>query len=637
MTSEQSFSWYIKRLRVMQPDEVWARVVEQCGLAVLSVRHRLRMTREFVERFDARQYRFCSSSDSLLPSWYEADGGVDEGMAARLLAGGLPEDRWAWRWFPEEVVWHRAPDTGKLWPRKFFGSIAYRAGNPYGDVRYVWEPARLQQLVALGVIAVEGDETDRERAMIQLESQFVSWVKANPPLTGVHYVSAMECGLRLIAVCHAFDLVRRWVRSPEQVWPALLQLVDTHAELIRQRISLHSSVGNHTVAEAAALVYAGLLFPEMAQAGDRLQTGLSLLEAESSHQILPDGGGTEQGLWYLRFVSDLYRLVNNLLVHQGHEVSEGIRRAVTQSCTFLAVMTVSSGRLPSIGDSDNGYALSPLLVPPAPLPERSSRVEFDSSGYSILHEQGGSELRLIFDHGSLGMKPCFAHGHADALSVILESDDEQILIDPGTFTYTGHPAWRAYFRGTSAHNTVVVDGLDQAVQETAFQWSSPYHARLVMRQILAGGETVVIAVHDGYVERTGVLHWRGILVGNSGLWVILDLLTGAGNHTLDLNWHFGNQPRPDTNNFVLAGKHPLLSFTVEGGDQRIFRGSDAPRAGWRSSFYGRKEPIDTLRVSYCGSLPHTFTTCVATEGCGSDTRQSAISLLKGLMHDAQAH
>ena len=80
-----------------------------------------------------------------------------------------------------------------------------------------------------------------------MEGQFLSWMEANPYLTGAHYISAMECGLRLIAVCHAFDQVRAWLRRPDLVWTSIVRLVEGHANLIRQRVSLHSSLGNHTI------------------------------------------------------------------------------------------------------------------------------------------------------------------------------------------------------------------------------------------------------------------------------------------------------------------------------------------------------------------------------------------------------
>jgi hypothetical protein len=45
-------------------------------------------------------------------------------------------------------------------------------------------------------------------AVAAVEAQLVSWVEANPFLTGIHYISPTECALRLLAVCHAVDALR---------------------------------------------------------------------------------------------------------------------------------------------------------------------------------------------------------------------------------------------------------------------------------------------------------------------------------------------------------------------------------------------------------------------------------------------
>ena len=68
------------------------------------------------------------------------------------------------------------------------------------------------------------------------------------------------------------------------------------------------------------------------------------------------------------------------------------------------MMRSGDGALPPMGDSDNGYALSPCLQFVATGGERAPGLtSFHASGYSILH--GQHQERLLFDHGELGMAP----------------------------------------------------------------------------------------------------------------------------------------------------------------------------------------------------------------------------------------
>ena len=209
------------------------------------------------------------------------------------------------------------------------------ASNPSGDIRIAWEVSRLQHLVLLALMTQQAESPIRERAVAACEAQLVSWVEANPFLTGIHYISPTECALRLLAVCYAMDLIRPWIQTPERAWPAVLTLIYGHAELIRKRLSLRLSTPHDTLAAATALIYAGSLFPEMAHAERWLAIGHYLLEEETPRHISHDGGSQEQGLGYLQFSTDLYGLVLALLDHRQQPVPEKIRQVFDRSRNFL--------------------------------------------------------------------------------------------------------------------------------------------------------------------------------------------------------------------------------------------------------------------------------------------------------------
>lgn len=593
--------WMVRRLRVMGPAEIVHRIGEQWALKVMAARYRMGRGGPVSSEREFTRFEFCRGTAPKLPVPPLEISDPEE--IDRLLAGKIKIGDWSWQWRPEGVVWHEAPDTGKLWPTVFFGSISYRPGNQCGDIRIAWEPSRLQQLVGLGVLAKEAFPEVGRRAVALLEAQFLSWVEANPALTGIHYISAMECGLRLIAVCHALDLVRDRLQDPERIWSALIRFIEGHAMLIEKRLSVHSSAGNHTLAEAASLVYAGLLFPEMEGANRWRMQGLSLLEKEADHQILPDGGGAEQAFGYLCFGVGLYQLVVALLVHQARPIPPALREATQRGRRFLSAVAGEKGVVPSVGDSDEGHALSRFLRFRSEGKASEGLTSFDEAGYSLIRS-GPAVLR--FDHGSLGMPPLCGHGHADALSVTLRVGENEFLIDPGTYSYSDLK-WRTYFRGTAAHNTVVVDRQDQAIQEAPFIWSDPFEAKVVQRDVLDHGGVRLLASHQGYA-RSGVTHWRALFFQPPGSWLIWDFLTGAGKHLLDLYWHLGVEPTQTGAFFRLSDSAQTVSLSAEGGTVSLHRGEIDPILGWRAPVYGRKEPITTIRVRHEGTLPHIFLT-----------------------------
>jgi hypothetical protein len=638
--------WYRQRLKVMRASEVVHRVAQQVGLCWLKVAHGLLKTPDGDLTDEALSlYAFCRTVQPWFTELPWADQ-WDHQTRERLLDGGLEARDSTWRWRPNPDVWHLAPDTERLWPRTFSPLISYRAGNPYGDIRLAWEASRLQQLVGLALLARQSEPAIAARAVVLIEAQLHGWVEANPLLKGIHYISSMECALRILAVSHALDLVRSSLTDRRRTWAAYVRLVRGHAQFIQRALSLHSSTGNHTVAEAAGLLYAGCLLPEVPGAEGWKAQGLRLLEDQVSRQIMADGGGVEQGFAYLAFIAELCGLAIRAMESADNPPSMVLHRAFGRARDFLRRFADTPDQLPSIGDADGGVALSRSLRLLWTNQESTRRGEsestpvvFEEAGYSVIRPARGLQGLLVFDHGPLGMAPCFGHGHADALSVIFRYGEDELLIDPGTGTYTGDEVWRSYFRSTRAHNTVCVDNLDQAEQAGTFLWTNPYVCRLVRREELSGGRWVLLGVHTGYLERAGVVHWRAVMYQPPAHWMVWDRLTGSGKHRLELNWHLGVDPYSDRDGYRLLISGATIGLRVEGGLTHAHRGELFPIHGWRSPRYGQREPIPTLRTVVSAELPHEFLTTIWLEG-HPGSNKPAEELLRDVRQwtlDARSH
>ena len=606
--------WYVKRLRVMDTSEMILRVRDFWKIRMLQLQYRFNCISALPLRdLDPDRFAFCQSRNACLPDleWdFEEVYSYKEDLLRGKCLGLAP----LWRWTPERVSWHLAPDTNKPWPQVFFDHISFRPGNSTGDARVMWEPGRLQHFVALGILVKKGDAQLSKQALSLIEQQLISWVEENPFPTGIHYVSAMESGLRVLSLCHAFDLIRSSLAHPQALWRIFLQVIISHGAWIAQNISCCSSRGNHTVVEATALLYLGILFPELSESTEWERFGRQLLEEEAFHLIADDGGGTEQAFGYQALVLDCFALADQLLDRSAKPFSPMVKERLGRGAEFLRACWGSFDREAIVGDYDDGHVVSPFLRLAQGDTSASKFSEglqcFSSSGYSVLHSHHPLPCVLLMDHGSLGLAPCFGHGHADALSLIFRCGKRNVLIDPGTYSYWDLATWRRYFRGTSAHNTVTMNSLDQAVQEGAFLWSAPYESRARQSEQSTDGRVRILAFHDGYQKRLGAIHWRGILFYPPHTWVIWDRLNGAGSNCLELNWHCGVTPQHDASTWSFPIDNEVLRMEIYGGLTSVYRGETHPMAGWHSTRYGQREKISTLRTTFHGPLPHEFVTCL---------------------------
>src|SRR5262249_24850057 len=156
---------------------------------------------------------------------------------------------------------------------------------------------------------------------------------------------------------------------------------------------------------------------------------------------------------------------------------------------------------------------------PAPPVALASQV-LPNGGLIVMGDGGGDAAhQLIFDVGPLGCPFSAGHGHADLLSVQCSIFGQPCLVDSGTYGYA-EPTWRDFFRGTSAHSTIEVDGLGQAVPAGRFKWDARPRGRL-HRWLSTEAFDFADASHDAYRRLSDpVLHRRRVLFVKPHFWVV---------------------------------------------------------------------------------------------------------------------
>ncbi len=263
------------------------------------------------------------------------------------------------------MVFHLSPEREEVarfereTRESYFADIRTPSSSP--DIREVWEPGRLQHLTVLFTHLGLCSEPIATAAIKDYAQKYLlAWLRANPFLSGPHFMSPMECGLRIPVFFYSLKILDNLVANERR---EIVKALFLHAWWVSRNLSLHSSLGNHTVCECIGLVFAGSVFRNTPDGEAWFSRGLILLEQELSHQILEDGGPAEQSLTYHRFVLDLFWLVSDFLERNRlADCSEWQPRLLLGE-HFMAAFQDESGAMPAIGDSDNGWAIAPGASP----------------------------------------------------------------------------------------------------------------------------------------------------------------------------------------------------------------------------------------------------------------------------------
>jgi hypothetical protein len=543
-----------------------------------------------------------------------------------------------------DIDWHLDAVHGKRAPLKPWFKIHFLDFNEVGDHKIIWELNRHQHLVTL---AKAWSLTGQEPYVTELVKQWYSWQLANPYPIGINWGSSLEVAFRSLSWLWMRALIATCPVVPDTFEADLLDALALNGRYIEKYLSTYFSPNTHLLGEAVALFFIGTLCPQVESAERWRSEGWRIVVQEAERQVRPDGVYFEQSLYYHVYALDFFLHARLLAARNDTEIPGSLDQTIGKMLDVLRAVS-QTGPPDGFGDDDGGRLFNPRrnhaehlsdplaagaamfqrddLKPAAKLTEESiwlfgeravsflgktahgSRPELQSASFAdggiyVMASFVNCEQQMMIDAGPQGIGHS-GHGHADALSVRLSLNGRRWLVDPGAFCYMGGE--RNQFRGTAAHNTLLVDGVDQADPEGPFAWSS---LPTVGVEHWSEGKTFTLFAgnHTGYSRLADpVLHRRFIFHLQDGFWLVRDVVEGRGAHQVEIFWHFA----PDLelvqcgDAFVAQLKHPsqvdprlaLLPVQDSGWTSEV-------RSGFVSPAYGSKLPAAIVASKIRVQLP----------------------------------
>lgn len=558
-----------------------------------------------------------------------------------------------------EINWHADQVHGKVALKKPWFQIRFLDFAEVGDSKITWELNRHQHLVTLArAYRLSG----QEKFAAEIFQQWNHWHRENPYPMGINWASSLEVAFRSLSWLWVYYLMSGSAAMPAGFRADLIRKLAVAGRHIETYLSTYFSPNTHLLGEGVALFFIGTLCPGLQHARQWQNRGWAIVRQEAERQVRDDGFHFEESTYYHVYALDFFLHAAVLASLNGIAIPAEFERTLERMCEVLYVLG-RAGPIPSLGDDDGGRLFDPwrnraehLLDPLATgavlfgrgdfksvagglreetlwllgeagvsefnrlpaQPAANNSTEFKSSG---LYVMGDKDLKrqLVIDAGPQGAHTA-GHGDADALSVTANMNGHAVLIDSGTFEYVGENlAARNRFRGTKAHNTLVVDGLDQSEPKGPFSWVTLPNVR-AERWIKGETFDFFVGSHDGYTRLPQpVVHRRFVFSYKSRFWLIRDQVLGKGKHQIDLFWHIDPQfSATEKSSTTFRGREDsfcVLAPQDHGRSQEI-------RPEDYSPAYGRTARHMVLHFGTMAVLPSEFATLLLSwdeANCGANS------------------
>jgi hypothetical protein len=473
-----------------------------------------------------------------------------------------------------EIDWHLDPVHGKRAPLAPWCNIPFLDFTAVGDHKIIWELNRHQHLVTLAKARLL---TGDEKYVRELIAEWRSWIKANPYPLGINWASTLEAAFRSLSWIWVDQLLAgttEYANFRADLLPALA----FHGRYIKRYLSTYFSPNTHLLGEALALFFLGILYPQIPQAARWKESAWKIVLHEAGRQVRPDGVYFEQSLYYHVYALDFFLYARLLAARNGIEIPAEYDAVLRRMLDVLAALA-QAGPPEGFGDDDGGRLWNPRrnrtdqmtdplalgalmygreisaarlteeaiwlfgnqavdVLSPRPTSAPAYSVGFPDGGLYILADSKPYPQAMVVDAGPQGDGRS-GHGHADALSLRLTMDGRRWLVDAGSGVYIAEdPADRDTLRGTGAHNTLRIDGADQAIADEPFSWT---HIPTTQTEswIVGNSFSYFVGSHNGYARlEDPVLHRRHVLKIAGSVYLVRDIALGRAEHDLEIRWHF---------------------------------------------------------------------------------------------------
>ena len=422
-------------------------------------------------------------------------------------------------------------------------------------------------------------QTGDDKYAHELAEQMNGWIEDNPVLLfrsgngPYHYAwETLNTGIRMHNTWP--EALFRCLDSPSFTDDIIVNIMKSIVEHVRH-LQRWPSKGNWLTAESYGVYVAGLMFPEFKDAKRWRLYAIDKLHTQLSEEVYPDGVQFELALgyntWTLNEFLGAYETA--LLNGMDNEFPNDYKSLLEKMYEYLMKISMPDGMAFAMNDAGNQNVRAQLVKGYQLFPHRGDFIHAALGGAKDfrqperesfgMHWAGHYVMRsgwteqgnvMLMDAGPWGK----GHQHEDKLTLSLYANGSLLLPDGGCTMYD-HSRWRAYQLLTRAHNSVLIDGMDQLNGRRNYYWPLPWKgekpADTDSRWFSTRHMDFVEGTYSGdYREYTDydlhskgfqpkiqhdLTHRRRVLYIKPDIWLVHDTVTAQDDldHTMEAIYH----------------------------------------------------------------------------------------------------
>ncbi len=557
----------------------------------------------------------------------------------------------------EKVMGHTFVSCGVA--HTFGEKIDWELNPTYNAYReWPWQLNRHPEWRALAqAYVVTGDE----RYAAEWSAQMISWaIQAQVPENASGYSTVtwrtIEAGIRMNCWIFSFHAFLRSPSFSDEAITVFCKSIWEHGWRLRN----FNTARNWLIMEMHGLSRIGLFFFFLKDSAEWLEYAHMRLKEELDVQVYPDGMQNELSMGYHHVVVSNYEGTLEMYRRAGKKAPDYLEGGLCKLYDCYPKTARPDLFCPSMNDGGHLNAMNALKRAWDLYPERedyrwfaTERAEGTAPAFnSLLMEYGGAVIMrddwnprgywAYMDGSPFGT----AHQHEDKLNVQIFALGHELITEAGQFAYDSSEM-RKYVLSTRGHNTIRVDGKDQA-RRPIYKWEPEMISLKSDTKFIPGEtrDTAEATYTEGYgADHLAVKHTRRFIflkneAGLPPMFIAVDRLIAADEetHTYESLWHLHDNPT------TLCGRTVTnvyedgvgIAAAMSAGSMGILRGALTPEyQGWLPRHYGVKDPdhkpIPTIqnRGVFTGSIRLVTALCPFEDGAPRVTAVEASADVNG--------